>query len=169
MKPHPYLVKLFNLGILKKEGGFALDLGCGDGHDSKFLIDLGYEVTSVDKESEHPGVVVTDIRDFIIEPGKYSFITCNNVLPFLDSQDEVKVMIKKMIDGLKHGGVVHFTLFGKNSSIKVPVYFTYQEIEDLVGSLDVEVYEKYTREGPGMSMAGRTIHSHVHTFILKKT
>ncbi len=157
-----------NARLFTKDGGFALDLGCGDGRDSDFLASLGYEVVSVDKKSSYPGVVTSNIRDFYIEPEKYSFITCNNVLPFLVSKDEVKEMIKKMIVGLREGGYLYFTLFGKNSDIAVPVHFTYGEAEDLIESLGIQAYEKYSREGPGTSMKGLPIHSHIHAFILKK-
>ncbi len=160
---------MFDNGLLVKDGGFALDVGCGNGRDSQFLIENGYMVTSLDKETSFPGAVVTDIRDFIIEPEKYSFITANNVLPFLSSQDEVYKRLILMIGGLKKGGILHFTLFGKNSDIKVPIHFTYSEMEDFVDVfMEIKVQEKSTREGHGKSMKGLPIWSHVHTFVLQK-
>ncbi len=167
MTPNLYLKRINDFNLLSKDGGFALNIGSGDGRDSQFLSDLGYAVTSVDKES-HPGVVVTDIRDFIIEPKRYSFITANNVLPFLPSKAETYVAIINIVNGLKKGGLVHFTVFGPKSDIKAPTHFSYNEILDFVAALDVEIVEAATRDGIGQNMKGDVIHSHVHSFLLKK-
>lgn len=49
-KPTPLLL-LEAVKILNRRGN-ALDLGCGAGRDTKFLLDQGFIVTAIDKESQ---------------------------------------------------------------------------------------------------------------------
>lgn len=46
--PHPMVKKIINMNI---KAGNAIDLGCGAGRDTIFLIKNGWKVLSIDKEN----------------------------------------------------------------------------------------------------------------------
>src|SRR5262249_44279714 len=109
MQPRYYIKHIENIGLLRPKESiatdYALDLGCGSGGDSIYLKSRGYIVTSVDIEPYFDEAVVSDIRNYNIEKGKYSLIICNNVLPFIKNKDEVEKIIRNIIQGLKISGV----------------------------------------------------------------
>lgn len=110
---YQYLQNLFDQGLLK--GGKALDLGYGNGHVARFLLDRGFAVQAVDigaPKIEGIEIVESDIRNFTIPENTYNFIHARNVLTFL-KEDEIFPMIEKMYNGLMPNGVLYFTLFGQ--------------------------------------------------------
>lgn len=67
-------------------GGAALDVGCRDGHQTRWLERRGYEVTSIDVESNFPGARVVD---------------ANAPLPFEDDQFDL-IWSSEVIEHLKN-------------------------------------------------------------------
>ncbi len=53
------------------EGGRALDLGCREGHQTRWLQKRGYEVTSVDVEALFDGAQVVDANEPLPFPDRY--------------------------------------------------------------------------------------------------
>jgi len=149
-----HIQNLINLDLLDGKG-FALDLGCGDGKDSLEFSKLGYNVVSVDKKTNFG--IACDVRDFNIEYNKYSFINCNNVLPFIKNLEEVSNLLHGMAKGLIDGGILHFTLFGNKTDFAKEYpdtmsFFTYEEASKMADSLNLSLVEKSTVEGYHKSM-----------------
>ena len=165
----PYIKKMSDLGLLKKRG-FALDLGCGNGDDSEALKSLGYEVVSIDIDSEYAGIK-SDIRDFKIEQGKYAVIICNNILPFIPDKEDVKRIIQDICKGLNLDGVAFFTLFGVNDewSHKPSMsFFGLSEISSYIKDLGIFVLEYSMTEGYGKTIKGDIKYWHIHRFLCAK-
>ena len=53
--PHPFVQKFINMGI---KPDFAIDLGCGAGRDTIYLLHNGWKVLAIDKE---------DTKEFILK------------------------------------------------------------------------------------------------------
>ncbi len=87
------------------KSGKALDLGAGDGEDSKFLVEKGFAVTAVEKKAglKIKGATVhnTDIRDFKFK--NYDLINCCFVLHFL--KDKTRDILKNIQKSTDHKGV----------------------------------------------------------------
>lgn len=87
------------------KSGKALDIGAGNGEDSKFLVEKGFDVTAVEKKAglKIGGATVcnADIRDFEFE--KYDLINCCFVLHFLG--DKARGLLKSIQESTNINGV----------------------------------------------------------------
>lgn len=52
--PHPFVQKFINMGI---KPDFAIDLGCGAGRDTIYLLHNGWKVLAVDKEDTKESIL----------------------------------------------------------------------------------------------------------------
>src|SRR6266571_1682897 len=108
--PWPSLIKAVSLLAHKEH---ALDLGCGAGRDTKYLLEQGFHVTAVDNDPHAIAVlahlpqhnlrlVQSSFQDFVYET--YDLINAQFALPFTprESFDEVFTRVK---DSIKSGGV----------------------------------------------------------------
>ena len=95
--PTPYLVK--NMKLFPIEGE-VLDIGCGNGRNSKFMIENGYEVTSTDMVGDF-GIEMVLGQDDLPE-GKFDIILANYILMFLIEEERERV-IQQIIDHSKTG------------------------------------------------------------------
>ena len=154
-----------------------LDLGCGNGQDDIVASEAGFKVTAVDKnavekvtENMSINFVIDKIENFKIEQDKYNFIYADNSLPFLIKNDAIKV-IKDASIKLKNGGVLYFSLFGVNdawSGDENINFWTRDEINELVSTLELSLYKKVEEEGYSPKMNGEIKYWHIFRFILKK-
>lgn len=72
--PSKILAKYFDLGLdSNNENKIAIDLGCGVGNDTVYLLKKDYKVTAVDKESS----VIDLIRSRVSDTSKLDFIIDN--------------------------------------------------------------------------------------------
>ncbi len=183
MTPNNFIKELEDKGLLTGEG-FALDLGCGEGRDSFYLVQKGYKVTSVDynKESieilkenteklpEH--IIISDITEFDIPESKYAFIIANNVLPFINDKNKVKEVILHMVKGLAHEGKIYFTLFGNydewSNNKSSMSFWTYDETHNLLEDLGLKIINRTTEERYGPTMKGTIKYWHIHKFLYEK-
>jgi SAM-dependent methyltransferase len=175
MNPRYYIKHMENIGLIKEKADFAvdraLDLGCGRGGDSAYLASLGYDVTSVDKESFYPPAIISDVRTFFIEPLKYSLIICNNVLPFLPSKKDAEDVIARIAAGLSSGGSAFITLYGLHSGFKERkdmIFYSYVEALSVIQSLPFDIMDQTMSEGYAKNSRDEIIYQHSFRFILRK-
>ena len=70
-KPSSLLRGFFNMKLNEKlKGKKAIDFGCGVGNDTKFLIEIGFFVTCIDKSSKSKELVYEKLQG----SNKYEFI-----------------------------------------------------------------------------------------------
>lgn len=120
-KPNWFLIEVVE--SLNVKNGFALDLGCGSGMDSKYMAENGFNVVAIDSSKNaakqtkinckglQVEVTLKDIADYKIEDGKYNLIICWNALPFLVKNDFIRVL-EDIQKGLKKEGYFFLGLFG---------------------------------------------------------
>lgn len=163
----PYIQKLINMKLLDHKGGFALEVGSGNGEDAAVFESLGYTVLKFDLKE---GI---DLRTFKFPENKYDFINCNNVLPFIHDKAEVIKALRAMAGSLKTGGTMHFTLFGENDPWKVVYpekmsFWSFDDINNFIDSIPLKCVQKSSEEYMGKTMAGDDKYWHMLRYVLIK-
>jgi len=120
---------LANHVTLTKVKKVALDLGCGNGYSTLFLLDQGYHVIAVDKDSESLDflrgmanatnnlwlkdkkltTVQSDIEDYTF-PTEVDLVVVNDVLPYCNPTT-VRNLWLKIYNALKENGTLFGSLF----------------------------------------------------------
>ncbi|MFX1319213.1 MAG: class I SAM-dependent methyltransferase [Promethearchaeota archaeon] len=104
--------------------GPVLDLGMGNGRNTLFFAQLGYEVDCIDisktwvkkcqerTETEELQVSVkqSDLRDFVIPKRRYSLIIASKVLQFF-TKSEIETLADQIYNGLAKHGCVYLRVF----------------------------------------------------------
>lgn len=121
LRPSKFLVDAFE--SFSPKPGIAIDLGCGAGRDTRYLLEKGFEVTAVDKDPEAEkyikrlpcqdkvGFICAGFEDFSFDC--YDLVNTHYALPFTGKGDFDNVM-KKIINSINPGGLFVGQLFGIN-------------------------------------------------------
>jgi tellurite methyltransferase len=125
VEPTPYLkknVKLF------PERGKVLDIGCGNGRNSKYMIELGYDVIAVDMAPPDFGVKLV-LGEDPLPSGEYDIILANYVLMFL-TQIERKLVIEDIKSRSKEGTILMIEMYPAKDGYKYIFEDIVNEFED---------------------------------------
>jgi len=140
--------------------GEALDLGCGEGQDSIFLKQSGFNVTALDTSKvaldnllvlarDHNvevDVVHSDIKTFKFDK-RYDFVLAEGSIHFL-SDDQIKPFIRTLQDNTNVNGVHSLEFFNQKTSKN--------QVESMakwgISTIDTEVLVEYYKDWKILSM-----------------
>ncbi len=176
--PSLWLVEAVELVAQK---GSALDLGCGMGRDTKFLLEQGFHVTAVDKEKtpieylqgfaqENLEIILSSFEDFDFPKEKYDLISAQFSLPFTN-RDVFDEVFQKMKNSLKPGGIFVGQLFGVNddwnkSQTTKTTFHTLEEAKRLFA--DTELLKIVEKDYDGTVADGTPKHWHAFHVMARK-
>lgn len=159
---------------------YALDLGCGAGRNTRFLLSRGWHVTAVDAEpaaiaivsemkNENLRVVQSKFEDFEFGEARYDLVCAQFSLPFTP-RDKFATVIARIKKALKLGGYFEGQFFGTRDEWNKPgsslTFVKREEIDALLEGLTmVEIGEE---DKEGCTAPGATKHWHVFHVIAKK-
>jgi len=123
-----YFVEYIAPHLRKREGGTALDVGCGPGYFSKLLADYNYTVSGVDyaegmvalarEKIRDPRITfrVGDIYQLPFEDNHFDVVTCLGVL---QHTEDSRRAVEEMWRVTKPGGVVCITTLNQFSILSL--------------------------------------------------
>ncbi len=159
--------------------GKAIDIGSGALKDTRYLLEQGFEVTSIDKESslrematfvqhDRLQVVVAPFADYTFPEGVFDLASAMFALPFNPPEtfDRVFTNIKLSI---RQNGIFCGQLFGTRDEWIWSKHMTFHTKEQVEQTLsDLEIIKLDEREYDGVIASGEKKHWHVFHIIAKR-
>ena len=147
---------------LASRPGHALDLGCGGGRDTRFLLARGWRVTAVDREpaaiaaleplaSPRLQLVQSSFEDFAYPAASYDMVSAQYALPFI-APPHLPALFTRMRQALRPGGVLTCQFFGPNDTWNTPgrtmTFLDRGQVAELLHGLSVHVLNEEEAIGP---------------------
>ena len=173
--PWPLLVQAVSL---LSNGKYALDLGCGAGRDTRFLLEQGFSVTAVDSDPhaiallevfprDHLRVVQSSFEAFEFET--YDLVNAHFALPFAP-EDRFHEVFARIKLALNAGGIFVGQFFGVNDEWNSPgnqmTFLTREQAEAELK--DLKVLEFQEEDVDSHVADGTPKHWHVFHIIAQK-
>lgn len=149
--PWPLLVEAVNLLSQRKA---ALDIGCGAGRDSRFLLEEGFRVTALDSDPNAVALMTSFSQDYLrvvqssfetFDFEKYDLVNAHFALPFL-SEEYFHVVFARIKEALHAGGLFVGQFFGVNDEWNTPenqmTFLTREQAEDELRGLKTLVFRE---------------------------
>ncbi|GHO82342.1 class I SAM-dependent methyltransferase [Dictyobacter formicarum] len=173
--PWPRLVRAVEL---QKSRGEVLDLGCGAGRDTRYLIEHRFCVTAVDQEAaslELLSDLPTDRLHRVqcsfemFQFGRYDLINAHFSLPFID-REHFPLVFDRLKAALKPGSIFVGQFFGINDTWNIPdTHMTFLTRQQALVYLEgLELLEFEEEEEGGTTADGASKHWHVYHSIARK-
>ncbi len=178
-KNNPPWARLVRAVSLLGHTGEALDLGCGGGRDTRYLLASGFQVTAVDNEAaslaasaDLPGerlhLVQSTFEDFTFT--SYDLINAHFALPFIH-KEQFSAVFTRLKTSLKPRGIFVGQFFGVHDSWNTPetrmTFFTHEQAQAQLAGLEIVEFEK--EEHDGTTALGDAKHWHVYHIIARQS
>lgn len=184
--PHRVLRKAIELHALENcSGKMALDLGCGGGRDSLFLLKMGWQVVAMDKSASAIETLrksATDIcREDKIEfvhksfenvtgpVGQFDLIQAGVSVPFCHPDNFSKFWESAVVNSLVSGGRFAGHFFGDKDdwAYKQDMVFVDQfELNEMFRDFDLEFFKE--SETDKADVHGQNKHWHIFELVARK-
>jgi tellurite methyltransferase len=178
-KDRPPSTGLIRAVALAERAGHALDLGCGAGRDTRYLLEQGFRVTAIDKEAaaiaileqiptKHLSCIQSTIEDFAF--AQYDLINAHFALPFI-SQDRFSTVFARLKTALKPQGIFVGQFLGIHDSWNIQTnhgitFFTHEQALAELQNLDIITFEE--EEIDGQTHEGKAKHWHIYHIIARQ-
>ncbi len=177
LKPSRFLTEAFK--SFDPKPGSAIDLGCGAGRDTRYLLEKGFEVKAVDKDpiakeyldllpyQHRLKFICADYEDFAF--GRYDLVNAHYALPFTE-KDRFDNVMSKVIGSIKPNGLFVGQLFGINDEWNTPdakmTFCDRKDVDKIFSNFKVMEISEVDEDG---AMAnGSPKHWHVFNIIAQK-
>ncbi len=175
--PWPRMIRAASF-VTHREG--ALDLGCGAGRDTRYLLDQGFRVTAVDADANAMAILATfpqerlravqsSFGDFAFE--SYDLINAHFCLPFL-AREQFYAVFGKVREALNPDGIFVGQFFGIHDQWNTPeraeamTFLTREEALQALNGLDVIEFDE--EDIDSVVADGSPKHWHVFHIIARK-
>ena len=170
--PHKNVLEFIDI---ENKVGKAIDLGCGAGRDTVYLIKNGWNVIAVDREDTKQ--IITNKLNYKelerfkfiqsefenIELEKNNLVVANYSIPFCN-KDKFYDLWNKIINNIEKNGYFVGNFFGKNDEWNNEksnlTFLDEKEVEDLFNSFEILKFEEEEKN----SKTGLGVIKHWHTY-----
>ncbi len=149
--PWPRLVQAVSLLASRKD---ALDLGCGAGRDTRFLLEQGFVVTAVDSDPHAVALLAEFPQEYLkvvhsafeaFHFGTYDLVNAHYSLPFMP-QENFHLVFSRIIQALRAQGIFVGQFFGEHDEWNTPgnqmTFLTREQAEERLKGLHVLEFEE---------------------------
>lgn len=167
-QPNELLQKIYSQ---LNTGANFLDLGCGQGRDSLFMLQKGFKVDAIDNSQEginkikefiqannlpidNINLFCNDIKNFNITKNKYDITNAFNSLQFLSKKEALKI-IEDIKCNIKNNGYVIISGFTVNDPLYKKMnndgrcFFESQELRKIFSDFNIIEYKEDIIEDKG--------------------
>jgi SAM-dependent methyltransferase len=158
--------------------GEALDLGCGAGRDTRYLLSKGFEVTAVDREATAIAALadLPTNRLCLLQSAfeefrfvQYDLVNAHFALPFL-KKEAFFTVFARLKGSLKPGGLFVGQFFGVHDTWNVSTndmtFFTCEQALAELDGLKIVAFEE--EDIDGRTAEGTAKHWHIYHIIASK-
>lgn len=179
--PWPLMIRAAALVPHGQEPPRALDLGCGAGRDTRYLLVAGFDVTAVDENaaalaylhdaaSDRLHLVHSSFEDFpFAATGPFDLINAQFSLPFT-RPEAFHDMFARLKASLRPGGIFAGQFFGVhdqwNSEGRPHTFLTREQAKELLR--DLEVLELVEEDADGHVANGNPKHWHIFHILARQ-
>jgi SAM-dependent methyltransferase len=174
--PRPLLVKALEYVSNKDK---AIDIGGGALNDTRYLLDQGFDVITIDKSplvedkaknipSDKLHAYTTSFEDFDFPKEEYNLASAMFALPFTAPEHFGKVF-SKIKDSLKMGGIFCGQFFGDRDEWKTNLNMTFhtkEQAQELLNGLKIISFKEDEKDDK--TATGGIKHWHVFHVIARK-
>ena len=166
---------------IKTTSGKAIDIGCGAGNDSVYLLKNGWNVISIDKENVEERISkrlsFEELKRFKFQKQNFEdmkledvdLIVANYSLPFCNNE-QINDVWRNIVNNIKTKGYFVGNFFGINDSWNVVesnmTFLTKEQVLDLFEEFDVIKFKEIEKDG--LTGLGNMKHWHIFNVIAKK-
>lgn len=165
-----YVIKQIEHTKLLK-GKNALDLGCGDGKQTRALQSLGFDVVSIDvkdygfntvdnAETYKPDRSIISLEHSVCR--LFDVIIARNLLPYLENPQQ---MVKNIYNWLTPDGLAYLTFFGPEEPWNIKKH-TPEEALEMLAPFRIVFTETF--KGLADTKEGNPKHWDIHKYLVQK-
>lgn len=172
---------IYCINTLKPAPGKAIDIGCGAGRDTKYLLKHGWNVIAIDKEDVQDRIskyLTKEVsqrfefsrqkfEDLILE--RANLIVANFSLSFC-KKDKFNEMWDKIVENINANGYFVGNFFGINDEWKDRMsdqsFFTREEVENLLDGFNIIKFDEVDKDA--LTGVGKMKHWHYFSVVAQK-
>ena len=166
---------------IQKNTGKAIDIGCGAGRDTIYLVKNGWYVIATDKEDTKQ-IIASKLNDKELERLKFvqsdfenikleknNLVIANYSLPFCN-KNKFQEFWNKIVNNIEKDGYFVGNFFGKNDEWNTEtskmIFLDRKDVEELFNKFDIIKFEE--EEKDAKTGLGVMKHWHIYNIIARK-